>query len=96
MPLGRWRRHPARAARVLTAGLSTAAALSIVAALAQDSERDDVRSPDQDVEVRIGDGVSDQQARRALQAWLEGQPALDRDDSLRVVDEPADTASMPS
>jgi hypothetical protein len=95
MPVGRWRRHPARAARVLTAGLSTAAALSIVAALAHDSERD-VRSPGQNVEVRIGDGVSDQQARRALQAWLEGQPSLDRDDSLRVVEGTADTASTPS
>jgi hypothetical protein len=82
---------------VLTAGLSTAAALGIVAALAHDSEQDETaRSPRQSVEVRIGDDVGDEEARRALRAWLEGQPNLDRDDSLTVVSGPADTASMPS
>lgn len=93
----RWRRHPARAARVLTAGLSTAAAFGIVAAMAHHSEQDEpAGSPDRNVEVRIGRDVGDDQARRALRAWLEGQPDLDRDDSLTVVDGPADSASMPS
>jgi predicted outer membrane lipoprotein len=97
VPVARWRRHPARAARVLTAGLSTAAAFGIVAALAYDSEQDDAAgSPGRSVEVRIGDQVGDDEARRALRAWLEGQPDLDRDGSLRVVDGPADSTSMPS
>jgi predicted outer membrane lipoprotein len=82
---------------VLTAGLSTAAAFGIVAALAHDSEQEDTAtSPRESVEVRIGDDVGDEQARRALQAWLEGQPNLDRDDSLTVARGPADSASMPS
>ena len=81
----------------MTAGLSTAAAFGIIAALAHDSERDDTTtSPRQSVEVRIGDDVSDEQARRALQAWLEGQPDLERDDALTVIRAPADSASMPS
>ena len=97
MTAARWRRHPARAARVLTAGLSTAAAFGIVAALAHDSEQDDMAgSPGRSVEVRVGDQVDDDEARRALRAWLEGQPDLDRDGSLRVVDGPADSTSMPS
>jgi predicted outer membrane lipoprotein len=82
---------------VLTAGLSTAAAFGIVAALAHDSEQEDTaRSPRQRVEVRIGDDVGDEEARRALQTWLQGQPNLDRDDSLTVTSGPADTASQPS
>jgi hypothetical protein len=82
---------------VLTAGLSAAAAFGVVAALAHDSEQENpARSPRQRVEVRIGDDVGDEEARRALQAWLEGQPNLDRDDSLTVTSGPADTASMPS
>lgn len=82
---------------MLTAGLSTAAAFGIVAALAHDSDSDDAAgSPGSSVEVRIGDQVGDDEARRALRAWLEGQPDLDRDESLRVVDGPADSASMPS
>jgi predicted outer membrane lipoprotein len=82
---------------VLTAGLSTAAAFGIVAALANDSDRDGAMdAPERTVEVRIGTDVSDDQARRALRSWLEGQPDLDRDDSLTVVDGPADSASLPS
>lgn len=97
MTAARWRRHPARAARVLTAGLSTAAAFGIVAALAHDGEQDEAAgSPGRNVEVRIGDDVGDDEARRALRAWLEGQPDLDRDDSLTVVDGPADSTSLPS
>jgi len=93
----RWRRHPARAARVLTAGLSAAAAFGIVAAIAHHSDRGaPADSPERSVEVRIGRDVGDDRARRALRAWLAGQPDLDRDDSLTVVDGPADTASVPS
>jgi predicted outer membrane lipoprotein len=82
---------------VLTAGLSTAAAFGIVAALAHDSDTDErPGAPERTVEVRIGNEVTDDQARRALRTWLEGQPDLDLDDSLTVVEGPADSASLPS
>ena len=90
-------RHPALAARVLTAGLSVAAALGIVAALARDSQRTAPQgSSERSVEVRIGERVSDAEARASLRAWLEGQPDLDRDGGLTVVDAPPDTTSAPS
>ncbi|HSK91028.1 MAG TPA: hypothetical protein VK875_06935 [Euzebyales bacterium] len=92
----RRRRHPAAAARVLTAGLSTAAAFGIVAALAHDSQRQETTSPDRSVEVRIGEDVDEDQARQAIESWLEGQPSLDRDGSLTVVEGPVDTVSQPS
>lgn len=90
-------RHPALVARVLTAGMSVAAALGIVAAMARDSQRRPPAAPTtRTVEVRIGEDVSDAEARDALRAWLEGQPDLDRDGSLTVVDSPPDTTTAPS
>ena len=90
-------RHPALVARVLTAGLSLAAALGIVAAMARDSQRRTVTaSTGRTVEVRIGEDVSDAEARAALRSWLEGQPVLDRDGALTVVDSPPDTTTAPS
>ena len=84
-------------ARVLTAGLSLAAALGIVAAMARDSQRRTApASTGRTVEVRIGGEVSDAEARTALRAWLEGQPDIDRDGSLTVVESPPDTTTAPS
>jgi DNA-binding transcriptional regulator YdaS (Cro superfamily) len=84
-------------ARVLTAGLSVAAALGIVTAMARDSQRRAVpASPARTVEVRIGGEVSDEEARAALRAWLEGRPDLQRDGSVTVVDSPPDTTTAPS
>ncbi len=89
-------RHPALVARVLTAGLSVAAALGIVATMARDSQRRPPAPTTRSVEVRIGEDVSDAEARAALRSWLEGQPDLDRDGSLTVVDSPPDTTTAPS
>lgn len=89
-------RHPALVARVLTAGLSVATALGIIAAMARDSQRRAPASSARTVEVRIGEDVSDAEARAALRSWLEGQPDLDRDGSLTVVDSPPDTTTAPS
>lgn len=90
------RRHPARAARVLTAGLSTAAAFGIVAALAQDSDEAQAESSSRTVEVRIGEDVGDEQARQAIRDWLRGQPDLGSDEPLTVVEGPADTTTTAS
>jgi len=82
---------------VLAAGLSVTAALAIVAAMARDSQRRAApASTGRTVEVRIGEDVSDAEARAALRSWLEGQPHLDRDGSLTVVDSPPDTTTAPS
>ncbi|MBW3605110.1 MAG: hypothetical protein KY460_09415 [Actinobacteria bacterium] len=90
-------RHPAFVARALTAGLSVAAALGVVAVMARDSQhRTAPSSTARTVEVRIGEDVSDAEARAALRSWLEGQPDLDRDGSLTVVDSPPDTTTAPS
>lgn len=90
-------RHPALVARVLAAGLSVSAALAIVAAMARDSQRRAApASTGRTVEVRIGEDVSDAEARAALRSWLEGQPHLDRDGSLTVVESPPDTTTAPS
>lgn len=90
-------RHPALVARVLTAGLSVAATLGIVAVMARDSQQvTPAGSSERTVEVRIGAEVGDAEARESLRAWLEGQPDLDRDGSLTVVDAPPDTTSAPS
>jgi hypothetical protein len=89
-------RHPALVSRVLTAGLSVAAALGIVATMARDSQRREPASTARTVEVRIGEEVSDAEARAALRSWLQGQPDLDRDGSLTVVDSPPDTTTAPS
>ncbi|MEM8904341.1 MAG: hypothetical protein AAGF02_11610 [Actinomycetota bacterium] len=87
-------RHPALAARILAAGLSTAAVLGIVAVLARDSQRSARDDQDPVVEIRV-DAVPDDELRSSLAEWLEGRPAL-TDDWVDVVDVPADTASEPS
>jgi hypothetical protein len=89
-------RHPALVARVLTAGVSVAAALGIIAAMARDSQRRAPASTTRTVEIRIGGDVSDTEARAALRSWLEGQPDLDRGGPLTVVDSPPDTTTAPS
>lgn len=90
-------RHPALVARVVTAGLSVAAALGIVAVMARDSQRPTpAGASGRTVEVRIGEDVGDAEARESLRAWLKGQPDLDRDGSLTIVDAPPDTTSAPS
>ncbi len=82
---------------MLTAGLSAAAAFGIIAVLARDSRRaPPTSSPERAVEVRIGEDVTGAEARAALRAWLEGQPDLDREGRLTVVDSPPDTTSAPS
>lgn len=88
--------HPALAARILTVGLSVAAATALVALFDRDSRRSSPDSPARLVEVRIGDQVDDDAARRALQAWLDGDPDLTVSGDLTVVDLPADTESEPS
>ncbi|MEM8925012.1 MAG: hypothetical protein AAGD35_16015 [Actinomycetota bacterium] len=92
-----WWRHPALAARILTAGLSTATALGLVALFARDGQRTAQASETpRRIEIRIGDGVDDDEARRALDAWLEGRTDLTTGGELTVVDLPADTVSEPS
>ncbi|MEM7272413.1 MAG: hypothetical protein AAF547_04975 [Actinomycetota bacterium] len=91
------RPHPALAARILTAGLSTATAFAIIALLARESQR----APQQDerprlIEVRIGDGLDDDEARNALRAWLDGRQDLTTAGDLTVVDLPPDIESEPS
>lgn len=89
-------RHSALIARILTAGVSAAAALGIVAWLARDSQEATPDGAPRLVEVRIGAGVDDDEARRALEAWLEGSPDVTTGAGLAVVDLPADTVSEPS
>jgi hypothetical protein len=91
------RRHPALVARILTAGLSAAAALGIVGAMARGAGPSGAAVPsDRAVEVRVGNEVDDAEARRAIRAWIERAGDLDTDVPLRVVDAPADTTSAPS
>lgn len=94
--MSRRARHPAIAARILTVGLSTAAVIALVALFDRAGERSSPTQPARLVEVRIGDDVDDDEARRALQAWLEGDPDLTVGGDLTVVDLPADTESEPS
>jgi len=89
-------RHPALVARIITAGVSVAATFGIVAAIARDGQRSPSHDPERLVEVRIGPGVDDGDARAALRAWIEGRPDLTRDASLFFVDDPADTETGPS
>ncbi|MEM9035485.1 MAG: hypothetical protein AAGA99_02920 [Actinomycetota bacterium] len=88
-------RHPALAARILTAGISTAAALGIVALLARTTERSADDGQDPMVEVRIDAGVADAGSRSSLAEWLEGSSDL-ATGGIDLVDLPADTVSEPS
>ncbi len=92
------RRRPALAASVLTLGASITAMLGIVALLARDDPAalDDRDGQRRVVEVRIGNDVTDDQARAAVRAWLEDQPDLGQGGALRVVDGPPDTLTSPS
>ncbi len=92
------RRRPALAASVLTLGASITAMVGIVALLARDdpSALDDRDGQGRLVEVRIGNDVTDDQARAAVRAWLEDQPDLGQSGALRVVDAPPDTITSPS
>lgn len=86
------------AASVLTLGASVSAMLGIVALLARDEPAvpDDPDGQRRLVEVRIGNDVTDDQARAAVRAWLEDQPDLGQGGALRVVDAPPDTITSPS
>jgi hypothetical protein len=83
---------------VLTAGASLAATGGLVAIMARSA--DDSGPPDVDrrrtVEVRIGEDVSEDEARSALREWLAGQPDLGTEGGLTVVDAVPDTVSEPS
>lgn len=70
----------------------------IVAALARDEPAapDDRGDEERLVEVRIGNDVTDDQARSAIRAWLDDQPDLGHGGALRVVDAPPDTFTSPS
>ncbi len=89
-------RHPALAARIVTFGISVAAALGLVGLFARDGQRAATAGPSRSVEVRIGDEVDDDEARRALRAWLDGTADLGTGGDLTVVDLPPDTVSEPS
>lgn len=86
------------AASVLTLGASVSAMLGIVALLARDEPAvpDDPDGQRRLVEVRIGNDVTDDEARAAVRAWLEDQPDLGQGGALRVVDAPPDTITSPS
>lgn len=97
----RSRRHPALAARIVTAGVSLAATATIVAVLARANDRSEpsgpsTRSSERSVEVRVGNDVSDDEARAAIRAWLDGRPDLTDGAELTVVDAVADVESTPS
>ncbi|MEM7324573.1 MAG: hypothetical protein AAF531_15900 [Actinomycetota bacterium] len=89
-------RHPALVARIVTLGASMAAALGLVGLFARNSQQATAVDPGRLVEVRIGDEVGDDEARRAVEAWLEGQTDLTTGGDLTVVDLPPDTMSEPS
>lgn len=90
-------RHPALVARVLTAGLSAAAAFAMIAVMGRHSTSDATApASERTVEVRIGAEVDEADARAALGAWLEGRPDLARDGAVTIVDAPPDTTSAPS
>lgn len=75
-------RHPAAAARWATAGLSTAAALAVVAALAGD---DGTRPAT--VEVRLDGDVDDAAVARAVQDWLAGRDPRVEGVEVRLLDD---------
>jgi hypothetical protein len=90
-------RHPAAAARVLTLGLAASGFFALLAAFARTSpDGEPAESPSRRIEVRIGDDVDTRELRAALEAWLAGDPDVDRDGGLRLVEAPADTVTVPS
>lgn len=90
-------RHPAATARVVTVGLAVSGFFALVAVFARSSPADtpDDSSPRR-IEVRVGDDVDTAELRAALERWLAGDPDVDRDGGLRVVEAPPDTATAPS
>lgn len=76
------RDHPAATARWATAGLSTAAALAVVAALAADADE-----PRPTVEVRVDGDVPDEEVARAVREWLAGRGTGDGDVEVRLLDD---------
>jgi hypothetical protein len=90
-------RHPAAVARVLTLGLAASGFFALVAMFARTApDGVSVDSPSRRIEVRIGDDVDTAELRAALEAWLAGDPDVEREGGLRVVEAPADTATVPS
>jgi hypothetical protein len=90
-------RHPAAVARVLTLGLSGSAFFALMALFARYAhEGAPTGSPSQRIEVRIGDEVDTAELRAALETWLAGDPDVDSEGGLRVVQAPADTQTVPS
>lgn len=92
--------HPARAARAVTAGLSTAAAFGIVAALAADDAVEtlpgDTAVPGTAVvEIRIAPGTDQAAAAAAVRDWLDGVVDADGEPGVALVerDRPPDTVS---
>lgn len=69
------RKHPASTTRAVTAGLSVAAALGIVAALADDADRVEGDRSDStrpvSVEVIVPDDVDEGAVRDAVREWLD-------------------------
>ncbi|MEM9132275.1 MAG: hypothetical protein AAF962_17615 [Actinomycetota bacterium] len=93
------RRHPALEARILTFGLSAAAALGIVGALARGGERTATAEPTTVVEVRIGGATAgdvDAATREALDAWLVGGADLPPGADLTIVERQPEVVSEPS
>jgi hypothetical protein len=94
----RWTvRHPAAVARVVTLGLGVSGFFALMALFARNAhENSPARSPAQRIEVRIDDEVNTAELHAALEEWLAGDPDVEREGGLRVVDAPADTETVPS
>ncbi len=93
--------HRAQKARLVTAGLSTAAAFGIVAAIAADDARETL--PDQSgepdtavVEIRISPDVDRADAAEAVRDWLDGGGTVAAEVVLVEQDRPPDTVSRGS
>jgi hypothetical protein len=90
-------RHPAAVARVLTLGLGASGFFALMALFARQApDGPATDSPSRRIEVRIGDDVDTAELRAALEAWLAGDPDVERDGGLRVVHAPADVETVPS
>ena len=90
-------RHPAAVARVLTLGLGCSGFFALLAVFARQANHDSpAESPPQRIEVRVGNDVETAELTAALEAWLAGDPDLDSEGGLRVVQAPPDTETVPS
>lgn len=90
-------RHPAAVARVLTLGVAASGFFALMAVLARTApDGAPAGSPARRIEVRVGDEVDTAELRAALETWLDGDPDVDREGGLRVVEAAPDTETAPS